>query len=36
MADGHLKGHEKLPVNVMLTISAAQLNVSFDGVIELD
>jgi hypothetical protein len=36
MADGHLNGHEKLPVNVMLTISAAQLNVSFDGVIELD
>lgn len=36
IADGYLKGNEKLPVNVMLTISAAGLNVSFDGIIELD
>ncbi|HSI37437.1 MAG TPA: DUF6494 family protein [Methylotenera sp.] len=36
IAKGHLKGNEKLPVNVMLTISDAELNVSFDGIIELD
>lgn len=36
MADGYLKGHEKLSVNIMLTISDAHLNVSFDGVIVLD
>lgn len=36
IAEGYLKGNEKLPVNVMLTISAAGLNVSFDGIIELD
>lgn len=36
IAKGHLKGNEKLPVNVLLTISAAELNVSFEGIIELD
>ena len=36
IADGHLVGNEKLPVKMTLSIGLAQLNVSFDGVIELD
>ncbi len=36
IANGKLKGHEKLPVKMTLTIDSAQLNVSFDGVINLD
>lgn len=36
LAEGRLNGHEQLVVNVILTISDVQLNVSFDGVIELD
>lgn len=36
IAEGRLKGHEQLPVNVMLTMSDVQLNVSFDGFIELN
>lgn len=36
IANGHLKGNETLQVNVMLTISDAELNVSFDGIIKLD
>lgn len=36
IANGHLKGNETLQVNVMLTISDVELNVSFDGVIKLD
>jgi hypothetical protein len=36
IASGHLKGNEKLPVKMTLTIGSAHLNVSFDGIIELD
>lgn len=36
IANGHLKGNEKLPAKVTLTISPAHLNVSFDGTIDLD
>lgn len=36
IASGHIKGNEKLPAKMTLTIGPAQLNVSFDGVIELD
>ncbi len=36
IANGALKGHEKLPVKMSLTIGAAHLNTSFDGIIELD
>lgn len=36
IASGQLKGNEKLPVKMTLTIGSAHLNVSFDGVIELD
>ncbi|MDZ4141340.1 MAG: DUF6494 family protein [Methylotenera sp.] len=33
---GHLKGNEKLPVKMTLAISTANLNINFDGVIELE
>ena len=36
IANGQLKGNEKLPVKMTLTIGSAHLNVSFDGAIELD
>jgi len=36
IANGHLKGNEKLPVKMTLTIGTAQLNVSFDSLIELE
>ncbi|MFZ3087771.1 MAG: DUF6494 family protein [Methylotenera sp.] len=36
IANGHLKGNEKLPAKMTLTIGSANLNVSFDGMIELD
>ena len=36
IANGSLKGNEKLPAKMTLTISAVQLDVSFDGVIDLD
>ncbi len=36
IASGRLKGNEKLPVKMTLTIGPAHLNASFDGVIELD
>lgn len=36
IANGHLVGNEKLPVKMTLTIGPAQLNVSFDGLIELE
>lgn len=35
IANGQLKGNEKLPAKMTLTIGPAQLNVSFDGIIEL-
>lgn len=35
IASGHLKGNEKLPARMTLTIGAANLNINFDGVIEL-
>jgi len=36
IANGHLKGNEKLPAKMTLTIGSANLNISFDGMIELD
>ena len=36
IANGHLNGNEKLPVKMTLAIGLANLNISFDGVIELD
>jgi hypothetical protein len=36
IANGRLKGNEKLPAKVTLTIGLAHLNVSFDGIIDLD
>lgn len=36
IANEQLNGNEKLPVKMTLTIGSAQLNVSFDGIIELD
>ena len=36
LANGHLKGSEKLPVKMMLTIDSAHLDISFDGIIELE
>jgi len=36
IANGNLKGNEKLPVKMTLTIGPAHLNTSFDGIIELD
>ena len=36
IANGHLNGNEKLPAKMTLTIGSAHLNVSFDGIIELD
>lgn len=36
IANGHLNGNEKLPAKMTLTIGLANLNISFDGVIELD
>jgi len=36
IANGHLKGNEKLPAKMTLTIGSANLNISFDGIIELD
>lgn len=35
MADGRLKGNEKLPVKMQLTIGSVKLDVNFDGVLEL-
>ncbi|MBA3696028.1 MAG: hypothetical protein H0W85_04545 [Methylotenera sp.] len=35
MADGHLKGTEKLPVKMQLTVGSVHLDVSFDSVLEL-
>ena len=35
IAKGHLKGNEKLPVKMMLTIGAVHLEVGFDGLIQL-
>lgn len=32
----HLKGHEKLPVRMTLVMKSVNLEVSFDGVIQLD
>ncbi len=36
ITEGHLKGNEKLPAKMTLIIGSAHLNVSFDGVIDLD
>lgn len=36
IANGHLKGNEKLPAKMTLTVGSTQLNISFDGIIELD
>ena len=36
IAEGRLKGNEKLPAKMTLTIGSAHLNVGFDGVIDLD
>ncbi|HYN54651.1 MAG TPA: DUF6494 family protein [Methylotenera sp.] len=36
IANGRLKGNEKLPAKMTLTIGSAHLDVSFDGVIDLD
>ncbi len=36
LASGHLSGSEKLPARMTLTIGKANLDISFDGVIELD
>lgn len=36
IASGKLKGSEKLPAKMTLTLGAANLNISFDGLIELD
>lgn len=36
IANGHLKGKEKLPVKMTLTIDSAHLDISFDGIIELE
>lgn len=36
IANGQLKGNEKLPAKMTLTIGSVHLNVSFDGIIELD
>ena len=34
--NGHLKGHEELPVKMTLTIGSAHLDISFGGIIELE
>ena len=34
--DGHLQGDEVLPVKMKLTLDGADLDISFDGVLELD
>lgn len=36
ITNGHLKGNEKLPVKMTLSIGPAHLNTSFDGIINLD
>jgi hypothetical protein len=36
IASGQLKGNEALPVKMTLTIRQAGLNISFDGMIELE
>lgn len=36
IANGHLKGNEKLPVKMTLTIDSAHLDISFNGIIELE
>jgi hypothetical protein len=36
LASGKLKGHEKLPATIKLTIPAIGLNVDFDGEITLE
>ena len=36
IANGHLKGNEKLPVKMTLTIDSARLDISFNGIIELE
>ena len=36
IANSHLKGNEKLPVKMTLTIDSAHLDISFDGIIELE
>lgn len=36
IANGRLKGNENLPAKMTLTIGPADLNVSFDGVINLE
>ncbi|HZF22467.1 MAG TPA: DUF6494 family protein [Burkholderiales bacterium] len=36
LASGKLKGHEKLPATINLTIPAIGLNVDFDGEITLE
>ena len=36
IASGQLKGNEKLPAKMTLTIGPANLNVSFDGTISLE
>ncbi len=36
IAEGRLEGNEKLPAKMTLTIGSAHLNVSFDGLIDLD
>lgn len=35
LAEGALKGDEKLPAKMTLSIAQANLNVSFDGIINL-
>lgn len=36
VASGHLKGDETLPAKMTLTLGTVNLNVSFDGKVELE
>lgn len=36
LADGKLKGNEKLPAKMTLTVPGTELEVSFDGTINLE
>jgi hypothetical protein len=36
LSKGHLKGNEKLPVSVTMTLGRTDLNIVIDGMIELE
>lgn len=36
ITNGHLKGNEKLPVRMTLSVGPANLNINFDGILELE